>query len=249
MRACSRAPNAVYLISTRRQRAVGSKAARKLAAFAFYAANPLRTYIYVDGFNLYNRALKNTNHKWLDLRALCFHLLSPANQILAIKYYTARVSGDRDPDQPRRQQLYFNALETLPEVSIYYGKFLPKTIRRPLVTPIPGLPRFVEVHTVEEKGSDVNLASHLVRDGFKNLFDVAVVLSKDTDLVEPMRIVRHELGKAIGMICPDNDAPKPLREVSSFVRHITPSRLSASQFPNPVIAPDGQRIQKPATWK
>jgi hypothetical protein len=127
----------------------------------------LRTYIYIDGFNLYNRALKDTAYKWLDLRALCSSLLAPANQILAIKYYTARVSGDRDPDQPRRQQIYFNALGTLPEISIYYGKFLPKTIKRPLVNPIPGLPRFVEVHTIEEKGSDVNLATHLSEMGSK----------------------------------------------------------------------------------
>jgi len=212
------------LESTRRQRAVGSKAAGKLAAFAFLGAGPLRTFIYVDGFNLYNRALKDTPYKWLDLRALCGHLLAPANQILAIKYYTARVSGDRDPDQPRRQQVYFKALETLPEVSIHYGKFLPKKIRRPLGTPIAGLPKFVEVHTVEEKGSDVNLAAHLVRDGFRNFFDVAVVLSKDTDLIEPMRIVRHELNKPVGMICPDKDAPQGLRDVASFVRHITHSQ-------------------------
>jgi len=209
----------------------------------------LRTFIYVDGFNLFNRALKGSPYKWLDLRALCSHLLDPANQILAIKYYTARVSGDRDPDQPRRQQLYLNALQTLPEVSFHYGKFLPKKIRRPLVTPIAGLPTFVEVHTIEEKGSDVNLAVHLVRDGFKDLFDVAVVLSKDTDLIEPMRIVRHELNKPVGMICPDKDAPQGLRQVASFVRHITNSRLAASQFPDPVTTSDGRHIHKPASWK
>lgn len=85
----------------------------------------MRTYIYVDGFNLYNRALKGTAYKWLNLKVLCEHVLNPANEIIAVKYYTARVSGERDPDQPRRQQIYFNALETLPEISIYYGKFLP----------------------------------------------------------------------------------------------------------------------------
>lgn len=209
----------------------------------------MRTYIYVDGFNLYNRALKGTAHKWLNLKALAQHVLDPANNILAVKYYTARVSGDRDPDQPRRQQIYFNALETLPEISIHYGKFLPKKIRRPLVTPVVGLPKFVEVHTIEEKGSDVNLAVHLVRDGFKDLFDVAVVLSKDTDLIEPMRIVRYELGKDVGMICPDHAAPEGLRAVASFVRHITSSRLAASQFPNPLITADGTEINKPVDWK
>ncbi len=64
-----------------------------------------------------------------------------------------------------------------------------------------------------------------------------------------MRIVRHELGKAVGLICPDNDAPKALREVSNFVRHITRNRLSASQFPNPIVTAEGNQIFKPAGWK
>lgn len=225
------------------------KGRQETGGFCFSSGRILRTYIYVDGFNLYNRALKGTAYKWLNLKVLCEHVLNPANEIIAVKYYTARVSGERDPDQPRRQQIYFNALETLPEISIYYGKFLPKKIRRPLVTPVAGLPKFVEVHTIEEKGSDVNLAAHLVRDGFKDLFDVAVVLSKDTDLIEPMRIVRHELGKVVGMICPDKAAPQGLKDVASFVRHITHSRLAAGQFPNPVIAADGTKINKPADWK
>ena len=209
----------------------------------------MRTFIYVDGFNLYNRCLKNTPYKWLNLKALCSSLLDPANEIQAIRYYTARVSGQTDPDQPRRQQIYFNALRTLPEVSIHLGKFLPKTIRRPLVQPIPGWPRFVEVHTIEEKGSDVNLATHLVRDGFKDLFDVALVLSKDTDLVEPMRVVKEELRKVVGMICPDNDAPPALRNASNFVRHITRSRLAASQFPDLIVIPGQRPIQRPPSWR
>jgi hypothetical protein len=41
-----------------------------------------------------------------------------------IKYYTARVSGRTDPDAPRRQHAYLRALETIPEVEIFYGRFL-----------------------------------------------------------------------------------------------------------------------------
>jgi hypothetical protein len=53
----------------------------------------------------------------------------------------------------------------------------------------------------------------------------------------------------VGLICPDNDVPQGLRDVASFVRHITHSRLSASQFPNPLVASDGQLIHKPTSWK
>jgi uncharacterized LabA/DUF88 family protein len=207
-----------------------------------------RTFVYVDGFNLYYRALAQKPYKWLSLYALADRIL-PANDIVEIKYYTARVSGNRDPGEPNRQAAYIRALKTTPGLSIYYGKFLPKKITRPLVNPPMYGPRYVEVHSTEEKGSDVNLASHLIRDGFLKRYEVAVVVSKDTDLCEPMRIVNRELGLTVGLICPDeSEAPKQLRKVASFVRHITKADLSHSQFPNPVIGLAGEKIHKPAHW-
>jgi hypothetical protein len=50
-----------------------------------------------------------------------------------------------------------------------------------------------------------------------------MVVSKDTDLIEPMRIVREGLGLPVGLLCPDGDVPKGLRRVASFVRHIKKS--------------------------
>jgi hypothetical protein len=94
----------------------------------------------------------------------------------------------------------------------------------------------VDVHTTEEKGSDVNLASHLIRDGFRGKYDVAVVVSKDTDLCEPMRIVNKELGLPVGLLCPDGDVPKGLRQVASFVRHISNSDWRTPSSPIPLLA-------------
>jgi uncharacterized LabA/DUF88 family protein len=204
-----------------------------------------RTFVYVDGFNLYYRAL--AQKPWLSLYALATRML-PGNHIVEIKYYTARVSGNRDPNEPNRQAAYLRALKTTPGLSIYYGKFLPKIIKRPLVLPPAYGSRYVDVHTTEEKGSDVNLASHLIRDGFRSRYDVAVVVSKDTDLCEPMRIVNKELGLPVGLLCPDGDVPKGLRQVASFVRHIANSDLANSQFPDPVIGLAGQKIHKPPHW-
>ena len=120
----------------------------------------LRTAVYVDGFNLYYRALKGTQYKWLDLKALAEHCLKPKNEITLLKYFTAHVSGRRDPDQPRRRQIYLKALRTIPGLSIHLGHFLAKTKTRPLVNPAHGCPKFAEFHDTEEKGSDVNLAVH-----------------------------------------------------------------------------------------
>ena len=103
-----------------------------------------------------------------------------------------------------------------------------------------------EVHTMEEKGSDVNLAVHLLNDAWENLFDVAVVVSNDTDLVTPIRMVTQERGKVVYVVCPGrwSVAPK-LQNVASHVRHIRRSMLKAAQFPHRV---PNTNIVKPASW-
>ncbi len=209
-----------------------------------------RTYVYVDGFNLYYRALRKTKFKWLDLEALVRGLLDADNEIARIRYFTAPVSGKFDPGVPVRQQRYLQALRTLPSVSIHEGNFLTAPKMRPLVNPSEGGPTHVEIWNTEEKGSDVNLATYLIHDAWRDLFDVAVVLSQDTDLNEPVRIVRDEINKPIGVIILDGKAPGKLAKYGSFIRHITPADLAASQFLD--IVPFGQRgkvVQRPVEWR
>jgi len=206
----------------------------------------MRVFAYVDGFNLYYRALKGTPHKWVNLLELAKRVLDPGDQVGMVRYFTARVSArSGDPDAPRRQQIYLNALSTVPEVKFHYGRFLPKTKKRPLVS----TGRFVDVHDTEEKGSDVNLATHLLNDGWHQRYEVALVLSQDTDLVEPIKIVTSELGLKVGLVWLDGGRPsKHLADVSSFVRHISAADLAASQFPNPIPRPGKPPLLKPVTW-
>lgn len=206
-----------------------------------------RTFVYVDGFNLYYRALKHTGFKWLNLKALAETLLISENKIESIKYYTARVSGAANSGSPRRQQIYLSALRTIPEVQIFQGSFLANTIRRPLANPGPGDPKVVEVRDSKEKGSDVKLAVHMVNDAWKDAFDVAIVISNDTDLCEPIRIVREERRKKVGLICPAASAASALVKESTFVRHLRPEHLAASQFAQTLAGPNGPII-KPSEW-
>lgn len=207
----------------------------------------MKIYVYVDGFNLYYRALRKTPFKWLDLNSLSEKLLNPGDTIDLIRYFTARVSARAgDADAPRRQQIYFNALGCLPNIKIHYGKFLAKTKIRPLVSDPK---KFVEVHDTEEKGSDVNLAVHLVNDGWHGRYDVALILSQDTDLIEPLRIVSQELGKTVGLIWLDGGRPnKYMASAASFVRHVSRSDLAASQFTNTILRADQAPISKPQGW-
>jgi uncharacterized LabA/DUF88 family protein len=149
-------------------------------------ASAKRVTLYVDGFNLYYGLLvPNPAWKWLDLAALA-RSIRPGD-VTRVRYFTAKVRPVPDPSPQIRQRLYLKALATLPDLSIYYGHFTTHPTRKALVHLAPGGPKTVEVWKTEEKGSDVNLAMYLLLDGVDGMYDEAVVISGDSDLVGPVR--------------------------------------------------------------
>jgi len=208
----------------------------------------MRTYVYVDGFNLYYGAVKGTPHKWLNILKLC-QLLLPKNQILKIKYFTALVTArPGDPDQPNRQQIYLRALRTLPDFEIIYGHFLEHKISMPLFESLSGITKYVNVMKTEEKGSDVNIAAHLINDGYKGLYQIAILVTNDSDLVEPIKIVQNDLKLAVGVLNPRPATPShELRKYAAFVKPIRQGVLAASQFPTLLKDKNGT-FHKPAKW-
>lgn len=80
--------------------------------------------MYVDGFNLYFRMIeKRPSLKWLNVKVLAEKLLAPVNAVVAVRYYTARVSGRIDPGAPARQQVYLDALPHGTRNLDSYGQF------------------------------------------------------------------------------------------------------------------------------
>lgn len=207
----------------------------------------MRTMIYIDGFNLYYGCLKGTPYKWLDVHRLC-QLLLPRSQIVGVKYFAARVKGQPgDPGLPGRQELYFRALRTLPGVEIILGHFLESVKTLPVASSPTARPEFVKVRSMEEKGSDVNMAVHLVHDGHRATYDVAVLVTNDSDLAEAVRIVRADLGLPVGILCPRRRPSVVLKDRATFLKQIRPGVLAASQFPDSLYDAKGA-FSKPATW-
>ena len=212
-------------------------------------SGPLLTNVYIDGFNLYYRALKDTPFRWLDLWKLA-ETLFPQDAINRVCYFTALLDARPDnPLQPRRQLVYLRALTTLPGLEIHYGRFRSGTKRRPLAEPAPGLPASMRFRDSEEKGSDVNLATRLLVDGFNGEYEQAVVVSNDADFAGAMRYVKDGLGLRVTLVNPDpnNSSPRDLSEAATYVKRLWRSHLRRSQFPDTLTDEVGV-ITKPAGW-
>ena len=207
------------------------------------------TNLYVDGFNLYFRAARRTKNRWLNLRRLA-EVLFPEDTIGRVWYFTALVQErPGDPGQPRRQLVYLRALKTLPNLEISYGTFTSGIKMRPLACPAAGLPNHVKVRESEEKGTDVNLATQLLVDGFKGDYEQAAVISNDADFAGAMRYVRDDLGLRVVQVNPDMNKPSPtaLVKAATYVKRLRKPHLAKSLLPDRLTDADGV-ITKPVGW-
>jgi len=107
--------------------------------------------------------------------------------------------------------------------------------------------RTIKIIKTEEKGSDVNIAVHLLNDAWLNNYDCAVIVSNDSDLAESMRLVKeHHPNKIVGLIMPGKGHPsRELMKHADFVKRIRTGILELSQLPNPI---PGTNIYKPTNW-
>jgi len=205
----------------------------------------MKIYVYVDGFNLYYGCLKGTSYKWLNIQKLS-QFLFPKHSIEKIKYFTAPIKireNDSDHDKPNRQQIYFRALRTLDCVEIINGSFLSHIVNMKLVNG----KGYAKVIKTEEKGTDVNIASHIINDGYKGKYEMAVIISNDSDLVEPARIITMELKLPVVVVSPFRNNTFELKKIASFVKQIRNGVLLESQFSETLTDKIGD-FTKPESW-
>jgi uncharacterized LabA/DUF88 family protein len=140
---------------------------------------------------------------------------------------------------------YIRALQSfIPEFSVYYGHFMRHKVMMPLANPVSSK-KFELVIKTEEKGSDVNLAVHLINDAWSDKYDCAIVVSNDSDLAEAMKLVKS-LGKSIGLVMPGKGHPsKELMQYADFIKKIREGVLKYSQLPDLI---PGTNLKKPKEW-
>ncbi len=193
--------------------------------------------VYVDGFNLYYGALKDTPLRWLNPLALASQVF-PAFACVACKYFSAQVSTKAGTaGQALRQSIYWRALRTIPSLEIIEGHF---KVRQTWARSAHPPPDMVEIVRAEEKGSDVNLASHLLVDAMAGSYDVALVISGDSDLVTPIGMMTRKFVRPVGVINPQPlsgpdrrrlRGSSQLKQVASYYRGgLTWSQLERAQL-------------------
>lgn len=200
-----------------------------------------RVIAYVDGFNLYfgMKAGGWNDTLWLNIQKLAHELLKPHQVLLHTKYFTSRVRNN--PNKEKRQKTYIEAIETLLDCNIYYGHYQSQVEQCRICG-----------HSypyANEKMTDVNIAVEILTDAYSDKFDMALLITGDSDLVPPIRAV-HKLfnNKRVFVAFPPNRFNISVKDAAKGSLMIGRKKLKDSQFAEKVKKKDGFVLMRPTEW-
>lgn len=199
-----------------------------------------RVIAYIDGFNLYfgMREAGFDNCRWLNIKLLVQKLLKPHQELIGVKYFTSRVSNN--PDKQKRQSTYIDALEST-GVKVIYGNYQDgseECLRCGHIW-----------RTAKEKMTDVNIATAIMVDAFQDNYDMAMLISGDSDLTPPIREV-HRLfnNKRVFIAFPPKRHNSSMALVAKGSEIIGRKKLVDAQFGEEVESNTGYKLKKPKEW-
>ncbi len=196
---------------------------------------------FVDGFNLYHAMDDNPilhKYKWLNLAKLARCFVRSEDEIKAVFYFTAYATWN--PGKVEKHKNYVRALE-LEGVKPVFGQFRQKE-RKCLKC------RRVYM-TFEEKETDVNIAIKLFQTAIADLYDTALVISGDSDLIPALEAVKQSFpNKKIVVVIPIGRRAEALKQTAHAYMKLKVKHLESCQFEDE-IRKDGLVLVRPASWR
>jgi len=204
---------------------------------------PINIFAYVDGYNLYNGIMEPVRDQfrrvvdtplrkylWLNLHKYILAFLPNDYNLVKIHYFTATVRNN--PESKGRQQIYWKALETLPNFQKHLGRHIS------------------DGHGgYTEKQSDVNLALQMYCDSAEGVTSSVVLVSGDSDQVPTIRRIQAlNRGVEFFAIFPPNRFSQDIADLVSRSYKTREPILLSSQFPETIHIEGRPDIIKPQKW-
>jgi uncharacterized LabA/DUF88 family protein len=200
-----------------------------------------RVVTYIDGFNLHG-GMKEKQWKhcyWLDLVALSKSFLVDGEVLEGVKYFTSRITNNRE--KLDRQNVYLQALATYPAVEVIEGFFQLKQAYCAGCNETRA--------RINEKRTDVNIALEIFCDAISNRYDRCIIVSGDSDLATALQKVREfRPDKIITVAFPPERISHHLRQLANSSCDVNKKKLRNAHLPNPVLAPNGESYSMPIEW-
>lgn len=211
-----------------------------------------RVHCFVDGFNLYHRiddfGRDASYLKWNNLFQLMKNLLDNQNQSVEKVYYFTAMASHLDARKVDRHNRYIQA-NILNGVNVIKGSFKYRKKKARVIS----LGTYEEIETYEEKETDVNIATYLLKSAYSGQCDVVAIVTGDTDIVPPMKLIKSELTKiqVISVLPPQHAkiiSPGALRGNAHKSIQMTRNDLEKSLLPEKVTDKSGKVVMRPVEY-
>jgi len=201
-----------------------------------------RIAFFVDGFNLYHSLDCNPSYykyKWLNLNKLAHCFVTSHDKVDKVLYFTTYATWDQV--KLVKHQIYVKALQFI-GVEVVFGAFryADKTCRI----------CHKQYKTFEEKQTDVNIAIKLFQTAVQDLWDTAIIISGDSDLIPAIKAVKSTFpAKRMGLVIPIGRRAEELKQAVDFHMKLKEKHLATSQFEDEITIDGGVKLTRPSTWK
>jgi uncharacterized LabA/DUF88 family protein len=220
------------------------------------STSPLRTIVYIDGFNLYYGLKRKYGKKymWLNIDEFARNIAPPQGILVQTKYFTSRLKGNStNPEKLRRQAQFLRAVKTLyPNVVIIEGTYQSfpshcKHCDNLVLCSYCGTPHVKP----NEKKTDVNIATSMLVDVFEDNCDVQILVSGDSDYEFTLQELRRMFPEKEMIV-----AFPPMRRNNQLIGNdkctsffdIPEESFSGAQFPDRILIDRKKPIEKPSEW-
>lgn len=193
-----------------------------------------RASFYIDGFNLYHALsdLGAPHLKWLNLRAVAETLIANRTEFVSrIVFCTAYYPGD--PSKRWRHDQYLNALR-LVGVSCVFGHYVHETASCRSCGATWDRP--------SEKQTDINLALSFYHDAMTDAFDVAYLITADSDQAATARFLAENKPdkRLISVAPPGRNFSANITRYAAGRMQLTRSVIERNLFPAVLLDPSGK---------
>jgi uncharacterized LabA/DUF88 family protein len=215
----------------------------------------MKTNVYIDAGNLYYGLLRDDQSaKWLDPLALARTLIRKDHVLGSVKFYTARVrTYPYDAKAIERQRIYLRALSEISGLEIVEGYYNRNKVWMPAVSSEcrncnEATNGRVHVVKLEEKRTDVNIATDMLYDVFTGDIDAVALISGDSDFIAPLELIRRKFGKQVLVFDP-HERFSDICYHASYYAHIPRDLPAKCQLPEVIpVGSNGRTIHRPEAW-
>ncbi len=178
----------------------------------------MKVCVFIDGSNFYYACRQNLGRTDVNLGAFAELLVGPARELVRTYYYTCPLPPDAEDAAKKSQQKFLTALQRTPYLEVRFGKL----VRREVHCQTCGHRH----QRYQEKGVDMRIGVDMLALASKNLYQVAVLVTGDGDLVEAVKAVK-DLGKHVELATFPIGRSDELVTVADVVKELSLSDLSS----------------------